>query len=142
VGGCGLVVNVQVGPPLRRGVREVQRHIHLAERAAIETIWTAIPSRVARPCRALRPPWAALDSAGAAAAGAAAAGVLNGALGTGAARLQSVVPLVRRSVDKRSSVGCDCALKEPGSAARRRHCGQILCHRTEPAAGAWALSEE
>lgn len=39
----------------------------------------------------------------------------------------------------RSSVGCDRLLQEPGSAARRRHCGQVLYHRSEPAAGAWAL---
>src|SRR5450432_4205171 len=55
-------------------------------------------------------------------AGAAAASVLHGALGTavdGAAQLQSVVPVVRRSLGGRSGVECDGVLQEPGSAARR-----------------------
>ena len=83
----------------------------------------------------------AVDPAGAAVAGAAAAGVLHGALGAavdGATRLQSVVPLVRRALDGRSGVGCDRVLQEPGSAARRRYRGQVLCQRAEPAAGAQA----
>ncbi len=87
---CGLIVNVQVGADVKAWIdREVQRRIHLAEHVAIETSATAIPSRVARLCQALRPPWLAVDFAGAAVAGAAVAGVLHGALGTGTARLQS-----------------------------------------------------
>src|SRR6516162_11395388 len=71
---------------------------------AIRDLVDAALKDLSRLCQAVRPPWPAVDSPGAAVAGSAAAGVLHGALGTavdGAARLQSVVPLVRRSVDRR-----------------------------------------
>src|SRR5262249_29166986 len=68
----------------------------------------------------------------------AAAGVLHGAFGAavdGTAGLQSVVPLVCRP-----GLGCDGVLQEPGSTARRRCRGRVLCCRAQAAAGAQAAN--
>src|SRR4028119_2360504 len=69
---------------------------------------------------ALRTNGAGLDCSREAAAGAAAAGLLHGALGTaadGAADLQHAVPLVRRAVDGRASLGRDGVHQEPRTVA-------------------------
>src|SRR5204862_3534462 len=85
-----------------------------------------------------------IDPAGAAVASPVAAGVLHSSIGTaidGAARLQSIVPLVCRAIGRRSSVGCDCVLQESGPAAQRRYCAQVHDHGAEPATGALAVVE-
>ena len=100
--------------------------VRLEQRIAADHPLRAIRELVDAPLKELSPAFdkilrargPAIDPARAAAAGAFAAGLLHDALGTpvdGATRLQSLVPLVRRPVDRQCGVGCHRLVQEPRS---------------------------
>jgi hypothetical protein len=93
---------------------------------------------------AVRQVWAAVDPAGAIASRPAVTGLLYGSLGApadGAARVQSAVPLVCRSVTGRRDLGRNRVHQKPRAPDRGGHRDQVHGRSAQPGTGEGAVVE-